>query len=163
VAQAKASKASIAANAPVAALEIVRIFDAPRPLVFAMWAEPRHLDQWSAPKGLTLSDARSDFREGGSYYVHMRSPEGEIHRLQGVYKEIVDGRRIVMTHVWLDEDGTPNTESLITVTFADEGKKTKMTFVQEGFPSEASRRGHAEGWTECFDFLEAYLAQLASS
>jgi len=76
-------------------LEIVRIFDASRVRVFEMWSTPAHLQMWSAPNGFTIPDARMDFREGGSWYAHMRSPGGEDHRVHGKYLEIVDGARIV--------------------------------------------------------------------
>lgn len=144
-------------EAPV--LEIVRIFDAPRQLVYAAWAKPEHLIKWSAPAGFTIPDARTDFREGGTYYARMRSPEGEDHRVQGKYLEVVDGRRIVMTHGWLADEGNAGPETIVTVTFEDFGKQTKMIFVQEGFDSSASRDGHASGWNSCFDLLAAYLAE----
>jgi uncharacterized protein YndB with AHSA1/START domain len=130
-----------------------------------MWSRPAHLQMWSAPKGFTIPDARMDFRTGGTYDVHMRSPAGEDHRVQGEYLEIADGEGIVMTHAWVDEDGTAGPETRVTVTFEDYGHgtfpMTKMTFVQEGFVSASSRDGHEAGWKECFDRLEAYLASVA--
>ena len=108
MAQSKASKAK-AGGVSAKRLEIVRIFDASRARVFEMWSTPAHLQMWSAPKGFTIPEARMDFREGGSWYAHMRSPDGEDHRVQGKYLEIVDGARIVMTHAWLDERGHART------------------------------------------------------
>lgn len=166
MARSKASKAT-AGGVSAKRLEIVRIFDASRGRVFEMWSTPAHLQMWSAPKGFTIPDARMDFCEGGSWYAHMRSPGGEDHRVHGKYLEIVDGARIVMTHAWLDERGQPGPETRVTLTFEDCAEatypKTKMTFLQEGFTSKASRDGHAGGWNECFDLLEAYLASVAKS
>ena len=34
-------------------LTIIRMFDAPRELVFALWTEPRHLKKWWGPKDFT--------------------------------------------------------------------------------------------------------------
>lgn len=34
-------------------LTIVRVFDAPRALVFRVWTDPKHLAQWWGPKGFT--------------------------------------------------------------------------------------------------------------
>ena len=56
-----------------------------------------------------------------------------------------------MTHVW---DGDP-AHSIVTVRFEDLGARTRMTFTQTGFGSDASRDGHHEGWSECFDILDA--------
>lgn len=166
MARSKASDAK-AGGPSTKRLKIVRIFDASRARLFEMWSTPASLQMWSAPKGFTIPEARTDFREGGSWYAHMRSPEGEDHRVQGKYLEIVDGTRIVMTHAWLDERGNPGPETRVTVIFEDcAGEtypKTKMTFLQEGFTSKASRDGHADGWSQCFDLLEAYLASVVKS
>ena len=145
----------------VPALEIVRIFDAPRMLVYQMWSTPDHLRKWSAPKAYTIPAARTEFREGGRWHARMISTDGEDHRVQGTYREIVEGERIVLTHAWLDPAGKPESETLITVVFEDYGKKTKMTFVQEGFASVEAREGMASGWNECFDLLGAHLGHFA--
>ena len=146
-------------EAPV--LEIVRIFDAPRMLVYRMWSTPDHLRKWSAPKDYTIPAARTDFREGGSWHARMIATDGEDHRVQGTYREIVEGQRIVLTHAWLGAAGKPESETLITVVFEDYGQKTKMTFLQEGFGSAEAREGMATGWNECFDLLGAHLEHFA--
>jgi uncharacterized protein YndB with AHSA1/START domain len=45
----------------------------------------------------------------------------------------------------------------VTVTFADEGDKTKMTFHQGVFETAASRDGHEGGWSQSFERLGDYL------
>ncbi len=80
--------------------------------------------------------------------------------MQGVYREIVEPDRIVFTFAWEDEKGEPGHETLVTVTFAEHDGKTKLTFHQAVFESIADRDSHREGWSECFDRLEAYLAEL---
>ena len=52
----------------------------------------------------------------------------------------------------------PGREMLVTVTFAEEDGKTRMTFHQAAFESVEGRDGHQEGWSSSFDLLEAYLA-----
>ena len=49
---------------PAMRLEIVRIFDAPRQLVYAAWTTPEHLAKWSAPKGFTIPEATNKFSKG---------------------------------------------------------------------------------------------------
>jgi uncharacterized protein YndB with AHSA1/START domain len=156
VAQGKASDAKLA-SADATRLEIVRIFDAPRALVYEAWTTPEHLNHWSAPKGFVIPEASMDFRVGGKWYCHMRSPDGGDHRAHGVYREIVENERLTMTHSWLSEDSDRSAETIVTVTFEDHGNKTKMTFLQEGFTSLTERDGHAEGWDECFDLLSVLL------
>lgn len=158
--QLNTSEARVGRNS-VVPLEIVRTFNAPRMLVYQMWSTPDHLRKWSAPKGYTIPAARTDFREGGDWHARMLSTEGEDHRVQGSYREIVEGERIVLTHAWLDTAGKPENETLITVQFEDDGSKTKMTFVQDGFDTQEARDGLAVGWNECFDLLGAHLAHFA--
>ncbi|CCB67073.1 MULTISPECIES: SRPBCC domain-containing protein [unclassified Hyphomicrobium] len=160
MAQGKPSKADVAAES-AARLEIVRIFAAPRALVYEAWTTPEHLGQWSAPEGFTIPEARADFRKGGDYFARMRSPAGDDHCVRGKYLDMVEGKRIVMTHAWLDGACQAGPETTITVTFDDVGDgKTKMTFLQEGFTSALARDGHAEGWTSAFNLLAILLEKL---
>ena len=57
-------------------------------------------------------------------------------------------------------DGEPGHETLVTVTFAEQGGKTLLTFHQAPFESVESRDSHHGGWSESFDRLEVYLASL---
>ena len=137
-------------------LRIERVFDAPVDLVWRCWTEKEHLDKWSAPNGFTIPRSTGDVRPGGKYHLVMRTPEGGELGLGGEYREIVPLKLLVMTHVW-DEDGI---ETVVTVTFEDLGKRTRMTFTQTGFTSDESRDGHEGGWTECFELLDDLLAGL---
>lgn len=74
-----------------------------------------------------------------------------------VFQAWTERERLVFTHAWLDSDGQPGHETVITVTFADRNGKTAMTFRQEVFESVAERDGHRGGWNECFDRLRDEL------
>lgn len=39
-------------------VKIVRVFDAPRALVWQAWTDPRMLSQWFGPRGFTASTIR---------------------------------------------------------------------------------------------------------
>jgi len=138
-------------------LIIRRTFDAPRELVFRAWTEPQLLAQWSCPRGFTCSENRGELRVGGAFSACMRSPEGTEHRLRGVYREIVPPERLVFTHCWVDERGTPGPETLVTVMLAERGGRTEMMFHQGLFASIAARDGHEQGWTSCFEQLAELL------
>ena len=139
-----------------AKLTLTRIFAAPRALVFAAWTQPRHMKQWSAPNGFTIPVNQGDLRAGGKWRACMVTPQGEKLWLGGIYREVVENRKLVFTHTWQGED----VETLVTVRFADHPRGTKMMFTQTGFGSAASREGHKGGWTECFGRLAAHLAGL---
>src|SRR5579862_4793697 len=120
-----ASNAKVSAAPESAGQEFVmtRVFDAPRELVFECWTQAEHLQHWQgAPRGFTVTSSESDIRPGGFFRICMRSPEGLDRWLEGVYREIVKGERLVFTHVWLDAGREPaGTETLVTITFAELG------------------------------------------
>jgi uncharacterized protein YndB with AHSA1/START domain len=133
------------------------VFNAPRDIVWKAWTDPEQLKEWSAPNGFTLPISEGDLRPGGAWRAQMRKDDGTELDLGGVYREIAAPERLVFTHVWMDENGKPGPETLVTVTFTDRGGKTEMNFRQSGFDSVESRDGHSEGWTECFDKLAELL------
>ena len=140
-------------------LVITRVFDAPRQLVWDAWTKKEHLDQWSCPRGMTMPESHGDLRVGGAWGFLMIAPDGEKFPCNGVYREIVPNERLVMTHGWLEDDGTRPWETVVTVRFEDAGPgRTKMTLEQSIFKSVESRDGHNKGWSECFDKLGELLA-----
>jgi uncharacterized protein YndB with AHSA1/START domain len=141
-------------------LTLTRVFDAPRHLVYEAWTKKEHLDQWSAPRGFTIKDSHGELHVGGEWRCHMIAPNGEDFPVGGVYHEIIPNELLVMSHIWEEEEGTPEHKTMLTVRFADEGKKTRVTLEQSVFKSVESREGHRGGWTECLDLLGEHLAKL---
>src|SRR5579864_4389397 len=86
-------------------MEMTRVFDAPRKVVFAAWTDPKQMAQWWGPTGFTTPVCELDVRPGGAIRIDMRAPDGTIYPMTGVYKEIVPPERIVFTAVALDKDG----------------------------------------------------------
>ena len=144
-------------------LVLERVFDAPRHLVYEAWTKPEHLVNWCAPEGFTIPETRGEFREGGEWYSLMIKPDGEKFPVSGVYLEIVPDELLVMSHGWIEDDGTRPHETVLKVRFADAGRKTKVTLEQKIFKSVESRDGHQGGWTSCFDRLEQLLVKLQTA
>lgn len=133
---------------------ITRLFDAPRPLVFEAWTRPEHLVRWFGPKGFSLPVCDVDFRPGGAYRFVMRGPDGVDYPFHGVYREISPPARLVFTAV-LEVPGAD--DLLTTVTFDEEGGKTRIT-VRQGIPSsELHARGQHQGWSESLGRLAEML------
>jgi uncharacterized protein YndB with AHSA1/START domain len=132
-------------------LLITRVFDAPRDLVFAAWTKPEHLAKWWGPAEYPADSISADVRIGGRWRNSLRSIEdGGMLWNQGEYREIVPPEKLIFTFAWDGEE-----ETVITVTFAEQGTKTLMTFHQAPFSKVADRDGHIEGWTSSFNRLEA--------
>jgi uncharacterized protein YndB with AHSA1/START domain len=154
-------KKAIAAEATLSAelgLVITRIFDAPRRLVFKLWTEPEHLVVWWGPRGFTTISDRLDVRPGGAWSRSMQAPDGSIIRKHGIYREIVAPERLVLTYITDDAAGNPGPETLVTVTFADIGGRTRLTLRQAILESVAARDDHRRGWTGALERFAAYLS-----
>jgi uncharacterized protein YndB with AHSA1/START domain len=141
-----------------AELVITRVFDAPRSLVFKAWTEPDRAARWWGPQGFTTLHCTMDVRIGGAFRVCMRSPDGTEYWKQGVYREVSEPERLVFTFAWEDAEGKPGHETVVTVTFAEHGAKTRLTLHQAVFETVTARDSHQAGWTSTMERLAEYLA-----
>jgi uncharacterized protein YndB with AHSA1/START domain len=159
---------------------LTRVFDAPRERVFKAWTEPERFAQWWGPRTFTNPVCEIDLRPGGKYRVTMRSPDGVDYPLKGVYLEIAEPERLVMTidtdehpPEWRDllnklrrESGAPEgrrgLQVHMTVLFEEQAGRTKLTIVQRFEPVtdvEANlKMGAPEGWGGSLDRLAEYVA-----
>jgi len=106
---------------------ITRVFDAPREVVFKAWTDPQRLKRWWGPKGFTNPACEVDARPGGAIRIDMRAPDGVVYPMTGTFVEVVEPERLVFISAALDANGEPLFEVLNTVTFSEEGGKTKLT------------------------------------
>ncbi len=142
-------------------LEMTRVFDAPRSLVFKAWTEPEHMANWFGPRGFTVTTCKVDLRPGGAYRLSMHSSAGSDHWLQGVYHEIIEPERLVCTFAWADANGNATRpETVLKLTFEDLAGKTRLTLHQSVFESVTACDEHRTGWTSSFECLAEYLARV---
>jgi uncharacterized protein YndB with AHSA1/START domain len=107
-------------------LVLVRVFDAPRALVFKAWTDPKRLAQWWGPRPFTNPVCEADARPGGKWRIVMQGPDGTQHPHGGEYIEVVAPERLVMTNK-LEGDFQPFGQSVWTVTFDEVDGRTTMT------------------------------------
>jgi uncharacterized protein YndB with AHSA1/START domain len=143
-------------------LEITRIFDAPRELVWKAWTNPKHVMQWWGPTGFTSPACKIDLRVGGQYLYCMKTPDGMECWTGGEFVEIVEPERIVSFLFYANEHGRipapdPNdVEVRDVVTFEDYGNgQTKLTFKRNYWDE-----GEDVGSNQIFDKLAAFVVQL---
>ena len=84
--------------------------------------------------------ARPTSAPGGTWVRCMRAPEGTKYIKRGIYREIVEPERLVFTYIDEDAQGRRGHETLVTVTFEEEGGKTRLTLRQTGFEVARRRR-----------------------
>ncbi|NPV62696.1 MAG: SRPBCC domain-containing protein [Methanotrichaceae archaeon] len=131
---------------------------------------------WWGPKAFTTPAAKIDLRPGGRYLNDMRSPEGQDFWSTGIFREIVEPERLVMTDSFADvkgeivpasyygmSEGFP-LEMLITVTLEEYDGKTRLTMIHSGTGgiSVEDRNNMRQGWIESFDKLSDYLKELGA-
>ena len=68
-----------------------------------------------------------------------------------------EGNVVPASHYGMGDDMPLELE--VTVTFEDEGGKTKMTLTHVGFPAGRMQEMATEGWNESFDKLAESLKQ----
>ncbi|MBK8160426.1 MAG: SRPBCC family protein [Rhodospirillaceae bacterium] len=141
-------------------LVLDRLLDAPREKLFKIWTDPSTYAQWFCPKPWTVTKAELDVRPGGRSLIVMQGPEGQEFPNHGIYLEVIPNEKIVFTDAFVDA-WTPSERAFIvaTVTFADEGGKTRYRAVVRHWSAEAcaehEKMGFHEGWGVVASQLEA--------
>ena len=141
----------------------MRIFNAPRDLVFSAFTDPKHLDRWWGPNGFTITTSAFDFRPGGAWRFVMHGPDGRDYQNRITYDEIVPPERIVFHHGG-GEDVEP-VQHTMTVVFEDLAGRTRLT-MRLDFPSAAERDrvnkeyGADKGLTETMARMAEYVAAM---
>ena len=133
-------------------LQITRLFEAPREVVFGWWTQAEKLAQWSGCKDAQNCRVSMDFRVGGSFSQTMQI-HGNDFTITGVYEEIVEPARIVY-RVNLG----PAVTRVAIEFFEEAGGRTRMVLTQEGLPDEMLANIVSQGTMESFDKLERALA-----
>lgn len=133
-----------------------RRLDASSAKVWAAWTDPEKIVRWFGPAQVKPGSLRAeiDLRIGGQYRISFTTDGGEYSQVEGVYREVVPGRRLAFTWAW---HSTLERESLVTLSLKPDGTGTLLTLLHERFFDAAARDNHARGWSEAFDRLEKHL------
>lgn len=155
--------------------QINREFDAPRPLVWRAWTDPKLLSHWYGP-GVDTTIHAFDLRPGGEWRNEMRWGEkSDLSKM--VFIDVVPLEKLVWRHSSTDRAWNivsnpmmPDWPQVLltTVTFADKGAGTEVRLTVS--PVEATEAeiacfagamaGLDKGWGSGFSVLEKMLAEL---
>jgi uncharacterized protein YndB with AHSA1/START domain len=143
-------------------LVMERNFDAPRDLVFRAWTDPEHVALWWGPKHFTNPVCEVDARPGGKITIHMQGPDGQIYPMSGIFDEVAEPERLVLTAGAVDDaEGEPQLVVRTTVTFEDVDGRTKLSMhaviIEATAAAQEALAGMEEGWSQSFERLEEYL------
>ena len=131
-------------------LTLVRVFSAPRDLVWTAYTDPKHVTKWMFANDWESPSAEADLRAGGKVSIAMRpadhSAEGFL--FGGTYREVTKPERIVLDIA----DGR-----VMTTTFEEVLGGTRLTLSVEMAMDEAQERA---GYTQILEHFAAHLATL---
>lgn len=142
-------------------IEITRVLDAPRDVVYSAWTEPEHFTHWW---GAPLETISMDVRPGGEWKATIVVDEQTEVPFAGVYQEIVPNEKLVYTLVDLSGREPAEQQALgpekVTVLLSDTDGGTTLTFLQEGNLPEDEIPRAEEGWGFFFDALGEYVKKI---
>lgn len=139
-------------------LEMERLIPAPPERVFEYWTEPELVAKWFGPGDFDVPSSQLDLRPGGKWRTTIRSPEGKLRTVSGVYNTIDPPRRLVFTWAWDDDDGVRGHETQVTVTLEPTPGGTRLRLVQEDFQNREIRDRHNGGWASSLSKLQQLAA-----
>lgn len=146
-------------------IQLTRLFNAPRHLVFEAMTKPEHVRRWwgNLGAGYSVPVCEIDLRPGGRWRFVNRHPKGEV-AFTGKYVEIVPPSRLVFTEVM---EPHPEPGSVVTTEYTEENGQTRMTATCL-YPSKEIRdmvvsSGMERGAGLSYDRLDDLVVELQQS
>lgn len=148
-------------------LTITAQFAAPVERVWAMYADPRQLEQVWGPPQYPATFVEHDLRPGGRTTYYMTSPEGE--RFAGYWEvtDVDEPRRFAFRDGFADADlnpdpGLPVSQSVFS--FEEHAGGTRAVFQSTYASAEAMQTvldmGMEEGATSAINQIDGFLARV---
>jgi uncharacterized protein YndB with AHSA1/START domain len=141
-------------------IEITRIFDAPRALVFRAFTDPDQLAQWFGPTGCWVprESVEVDARPGGHLRFVMTAPDVR-SPVDATFTEVAENELLAAEMM---ADGVPGVAGPLRVhlrlEFHDEGHgKTRLELRQGPFTDGQLGTDTRSGWESSFTKLDALL------
>ena len=132
-------------------LVVRRVFAAPRQQVFRAWIEPRALERWLRPRGLSMTVGTLEAHVGGSFRFDLENGQS----ISGTYLNFVPPEKLVFT--WSGE-AIQGRETIVTLDFLDKGSVTEVVLTHERLDTPELLAIFSSGWSPMFDTLAEILA-----
>lgn len=142
-------------------VEIVRVFDAPRHLLFDAFTKPELITKWMlGPPGWSMPVCETDVRPGGKWHYVWRKDDGSDMEMFGSFLDVEPPARLVTTEAW----GPPFPETVNTVTFEEDQGRTTVTmtirYESKDARDAALATGMKDGSDVSYNRLDELLATL---
>lgn len=137
---------------------VEREFDAAPEAVFQAWADPEAKSRWADCHAEYTTEYRLDFRPLGRETHEVVYPDGRVQRVEKVFFDIVNARRIVFAYD-IELGGRRLSVSLVTVEFFASERGTRMTYTEQlaYLDGHDDRVQRARGTEESLDRLASVL------
>ncbi len=148
-------------------IALIRVFNAPRRLVFDCFTKPELLKRWGlGPRAWTLTGCEIDLRVGGAWRFVMTKNTGEEMIMYGVFLEIVAPERIVQTEKF--EQAWYAGEGRNTTTFIEHSGKTTLTVtclydskeIRDGVLKSGMEGGVSVSYERLAELLPVFAAEM---
>ncbi len=147
-------------------LMIERVVDAPLDRVWRAWTDPSELQKWWGPRGVTIIESKWDPHVGGHIGITMLAGKelgqmaGMKWPMDGRFADVIPNQKLQFTTRPL-MNGNPIMETLCTVTFEQQGDKTKLklqiVITEKTTEAEGPLAGMKMGWNQSIDKLNEFL------
>lgn len=143
-------------------IEMQRILNAPRELVYRAMTDPDLVPRWWGLRASTTIVDKLDVRVGGEWRFIQREASGVEYGFHGTYLELDPPARIVQTFEFEPMPGHVVTDSM-TLTAVEGGTEVRIrsTFMSKEDRDGMLQSGMEFGANESYDQLEELLATLA--
>lgn len=160
------------------AFNITEEFPVSTQRMFELWTEPRHLQRWFGPIGMTLEAHTLDLRPQGQYHFGLKAPSGQVMWGRWDFLAVQAGQKLRWLHAFSDAQGTltrhpmvPNWPLQLDTTVTFEPSPVGCVLSLSWMPHQASEAeqavfdvshpGMRMGWQGSFSQLRSYAASLA--
>ncbi len=140
---------------------LMRMFEAPRELVFEAFTTRAQVEQWWGPDGFSVTTEQMDVRPGGIWRFTMHGPDGTDYPNEITYDEISPPELLVYTHSSSPEANDPSFRSTIAL---DDMMGSTIVTMKLVFDSTEARDlvvdkyNAIEGGNQTLGRLEVFLA-----
>ncbi len=141
-------------------VQVERIFDAPRDLVWDCYTDETLVADWLGPRRLKMRIEKWDFRVGGEWHYFHIDEGGNEYEFFGEFREIEQPTKIVQTFNFVMEPQPP--ASIDSVEFIELGDGRTKLVGSTTFESKEQRDGMVQsgmekGMSESFEQLDEIL------
>jgi uncharacterized protein YndB with AHSA1/START domain len=155
-----ASNAVVVTVPSETSVQITRVFDAPRDLVYRAWTTPELVRRWWAGDQGDVKSVEIDLQVGGTWRYVMIANGGFEVAFHGQYLELVPGERIVSTEEF---EGMPGATAVSTTTLTEADGRTTLTILVQHTSTENRDAQVTSGMETGLQSSLAKLEQVANS